>query len=109
MKTHIVTVLGLEQGIYQEWRGCKEDVRGVFTQDGVLSANDLGQNLPNEALIRRVEIWTCCEADVPVVVDIMSKQWVGHDIKVFNLAQVHTRQPGEIKSKKVTNDGVFPE
>lgn len=109
MKTCLVTVLPLDRGIYQEWRGCTEDVRALFTKERGRDADTIAATSSFEELMRTVEVWACSEKDVDKVVEYMSKEWVGHEIKVFNMTQAFTRQAGDLKAKKVTTDGVFPE
>lgn len=58
--------------------------------------------------LRRVSAWACNAADVPIIVEELSKEWVGHEIKVFNLVEIHSRIPGELKHKRVEEDGVLP-
>lgn len=56
----------------------------------------------------QVEQWLCEARDTAIVVDKMTKEFPGREIKVFNLAEVHIRPPGEMVSKVVTKDGVLP-
>jgi hypothetical protein len=100
MNNCIVTVETLDNGLYREWRGVQYPVRGVHTGD-----------MPDEDMHspeRHVTMWACMEADVPIVVEQMSKEWAGHEIKLFNLMSISTRLLGEIKTKELTKDGVFP-
>lgn len=53
-------------------------------------------------------MWACTDEDVPEVVNRMSTAHIGKDIKTFKLAGISTRAPGELKSKYVSKDGVFP-
>lgn len=100
MNNCIVTVETFENGLYREWRGVKYPVRGVHTGE------DPDDDMPSTD--RKVTMWACMECDVPIVVEKMSLEWVGHEIKIFNLVALSTRLPGEIKTKQLTKDGVFP-
>lgn len=105
MNTHLVTVLDLERGLYNEWMGFNSAVQALFTET---SQDDVG-NMTTEKQGRFVEIYACVEADVDAVVDRMSNQWVGYEIKVFNLTKIVTRIPGELRTKTVSKEGVLPE
>lgn len=103
MKTCIVTVESLDDGIYQEWRGLSENVVGHFERTG-WDANEV----PHAEMMKRVKTWYCAPQDTTRVVEYMSNHWTGTDIKVFNLTAVSIRLPGDLKHKSVTKDGVLP-
>lgn len=105
MNTHLITVIDLERGLYNDWVGFNGPVQALFTET---SQDDVG-NMVTEKQGRFVEIYACIEADVDAVVDRMASQWVGYDIKVFNLTKIVTRIPGELRTKTVSKEGVLPE
>lgn len=100
MNNCIVTVESLDNGLYREWRGMRYPARGVHTPE----LPDEDEHDPD----RKVTTWACMECDVPMVVEEVSKKWVGYEIKIFNLTAISTRLPGELKTKQLTKDGVFP-
>ena len=105
MNTHIITVLNLDQGLYNEWGGFNAPVQSLFTevsQDDVAQMSQVKQD-------RFVEIYACTEGDVDAVTNRMAAQWVGHEIKIFNLSKIVTRLPGEMRTKIVSKEGVLPE
>lgn len=57
---------------------------------------------------RHVKAWMCIERDVQSVVNQVSVWHPASEIRVFKLETVFYRQPGELKSKVVTKDGVVP-
>ena len=103
--SYIVTVTDPAAGVYAEWRGCR---------DRVVAMTDLGVREMQEGhmetrdMMRAYKMWSCKKEDIAQVVDKLSEQWVGYEVKVFALSEVHTRLVGEIKSKEVSKDGVFP-
>jgi hypothetical protein len=100
MNNCLVTVADTENGVYiGDWRGLTTAVRTVTSP-----RPDQG----DEDFLRSVQTFACQEEDVNVVVTKMSEWHVGRDIKVFNLTQVFSRLPGELKSKVVTKEGIFP-
>jgi hypothetical protein len=103
MKTHLVVAIDIESGLAHEFAGLRHDqVRAVE------SSIDSAEGLAHTELMRRVGIWACHEEDVPAVVEVMSRSWVGHEIKIFNLVQIFSRIPGELREKDLTTDGVLP-
>lgn len=58
--------------------------------------------------MRSVKVWQCVEADLTHLVNQLSTWHPTHEIRVFKLDTVYYRQPGELKSKTVTKDGVVP-
>lgn len=105
MNTHLITVLDLEEGLYNEWEGFNTPVRSLFTE---VSQDDVVQ-MPQKKQARFVEMYACVEEDVDAVVDRMAAEWVGYEIKVFNLTKIVTRIPGELRTKTVSKEGVLPE
>jgi len=103
MNNCLVTVLDTEDGLYREWQGCRYPVRGIQTRHEKLSEDDTDQKIR-----RTVTMWACNEADVEAVVAKVSQEWVGYEIKIFNLAGAATRIAGEIKNKLLTKDGMLP-
>jgi hypothetical protein len=106
MNDCLVTVVDVDQGVRGEWRGIHNYARGIATHedfDGEI------EGLSNQEVLRRVKMWSCLEKDVPIVVEQMSQEWVGYEIKVFKLNQVSVRVPGELRKKQLTKDGVLPE
>lgn len=106
MNDCLVTIMDVDQGPRGEWRGMHNYARGQLT--GKEFDGD-AEGLSNQELLRRVKTWACIEADVGIVVEHMSNEWVGHEIKVYKLQQVSVRVPGELRKKQLTKDGVLPE
>lgn len=105
MNDCLVTIMDVDQGPRGEWRGMHNYARGQLTGkdfDGEM------EGLNNQELLRRVKTWACIEQDVPTVVEHMSTEWVGHEVKVYKLCQVSVRIPGELRNKLLTKDGVLP-
>ena len=75
--------------------------------DGTTYGQSTGHR-DNPLPTNQVEQWLCEARDTVIVVDNMSRQFPGREIKVFNLSEVHIRPPGELVSKVVTKDGVLP-
>lgn len=109
MRTHLVVVADTERGqgyTFNPLQGRGRAVAVTTPEEPIWKNNDF---TGDEKLdLRSVTIWSCMEEDVPHVVEELSKEWVGHDIKVFNLIEVHSRIPGELKRKRVEEDGVLP-
>jgi len=106
MNDCLVTVVDVDSGPRGEWRGVHNYARGICT------GNDFDaevEGMTNQELLRRVKAWSCLERDVPIVVEQMSQEWVGYEIKVFKMTQVSVRVPGELRKKQLTKDGVLPE
>jgi hypothetical protein len=58
---------------------------------------------------RNVDTWVVHhEDDVKPVTTMLAKNFVGMDISVFELRSVSVCQPGEIKTKEVSKDGILP-
>ena len=100
MYTNIVVALDVENGIYTEVRGIRTPIMGITTPEF-----DGDRTLDKW---RDIYMWACTDEDVPEVVNRMSTAHIGKDIKTFKLAGISTRAPGELKSKYVSKDGVFP-
>jgi hypothetical protein len=108
MSECMVTVNGPNDGPAMEWRGLHNQVRAHWR---AYVGNDrdidfLGDDL--ELAMRTVKTWWCHSEDVPAVVAKLSAQWVGKEVRVFNLAEVHVAKVGQTISKTVTKDGVLP-
>ena len=100
----LVVVKDLEQGVYQEWRGTRTAIRGL---DNIPEVND-PELFSTKELIRKLPIWACMQKDVGAVVEQLSQEWVGYEIKIFNLTQIVTRLVGDLRTKEVSKDGVLP-
>jgi hypothetical protein len=46
--------------------------------------------------------------DKDAIIEAVSRNFPGEDIKVFNLVEVHTRLPGKLTMKSVSESGVLP-
>jgi hypothetical protein len=103
MRSCIVTVVSENDGLYQEWGGCREGVVGHYEMGGS-DPSEMG----HKDCMRRIKTWFCSPADVDAVVKKLSEAWAGYEVKVFNLASVSIAMPGELKHKSVTKDGVLP-
>lgn len=58
---------------------------------------------------KRVQSWTVdTEEALKPLLEYMSTNHCGVDIKVFRLEKIIHRAPGELKEKQVTKDGVLP-
>ena len=95
----IVMAVNIGESYYEDWRGVGNGVRAI---------NPTEIDWDNSKSTRLNEIWACMKVDVPRVVEEMSKYFVGREIKVFNLTEIHVRVPGELKSKLINNDGILP-
>jgi len=106
MNNCLVTICDPDDGLRQEWRGITNYARVVSTgapPDPMAWDGDDAQTR-----MRKVKMWSCVAADVPIVLERMSKEWVGYELKVFTLTQVATRLPGELKNKQLSKDGILP-
>jgi hypothetical protein len=93
------------------FRGMRDHV--VVAQENRLQIadediHDHGDDPDQRAFMRSSRLFFCDARDVPLVVDRISKEWVGHEIKVFNVDKVFQRNPGDMVEKKITKDGVLP-
>lgn len=57
---------------------------------------------------RGVKVWLCAERDIQSVVNQVSVWHPTSEVRVFKMDTVFYRQPGELKSKTVTKDGIVP-
>ena len=100
----LVVVAKTDRGIRNEWRGMNYGCYGL--ED--LGKFEYDEDQGNDTALRVLKVWACQQEDVHVVVDKVSAQWVGHEVKVYELKQIATRLAGEMKTKEVSNDGVLP-
>ena len=107
MNNCLITITDPDTGYAQEIRGLHDFMRApVFNENTSLDELDM---LPMEERFRKVKTWSCREEDVDLVVERMSQQWVGHEIKVFKLFGAFQRLPGELRKKQISKEGVLPE
>lgn len=99
----LIVATPVDTGFYVEIRGARNTVRCV-------SAPITGhpEDMDQPTLIRTAKIFSCFKVDIATVVEEISKQHVGADIKVYDLTQQFTRIPGELKSLTITKDGKLP-
>lgn len=101
----LVVVGDLTKGHQIDLRKCVGTVTGVYNNFTHEMYDDADKTAD---VFRKCRIWYCDERDAPILVGHLSEQWVGHEIKTFNMTKVSTRLAGEIVEKKVTPDGVIP-
>jgi hypothetical protein len=101
----IVTVANLDTGWYTEFRGGRNPVFGLFSS---FNSGSTDGDPPKDELLRACKMYSCEEEDASILVNALSEQWAGHEIKVFNLGKIVTRTLGELVEKKVSADGVLP-
>jgi hypothetical protein len=108
MNNCLVTVVDPAEGFRSPaWRGMSDYARAIHTGDWPADEPfDMEDN--EQKIMRRVKMWSCDEKDIPIVLEKMSREWVGYELKVFTLTHAATRIPGELKEKQLTKDGVLP-
>ena len=101
----IVTVLPLNRGYYVELDGSSGTVYGVYSSFGV---PDTAYTDNQSEILRKCSIYSCSDTDAPALVTRLAREWVGHEIKTFNLAEISVLSTGEFVKKQVIPDGVIP-
>jgi len=101
----IVTVANLDNGWHTEFRGCRNPVYGLYSE---FNRSNLEDDPPKNDVLRECRYYSCEEEDLSSFVAALSEQWVGYEIKVFNLTKIVTRTAGDLVEKKVSADGVLP-
>ena len=66
------------------------------------------EDSPMDALVRATRVYSCLFHERHAAVELISRDWVGHEIKVFNLVEISSRAATDLKTKQVTVDGVLP-
>lgn len=99
----LVVSLPMDRGVYQELRGMQRGIYGLVTPPE--SDGDMIDYNPMEEMT----IWSCYQQDASKVAELMATSFVGKDIKIFNLTEIVSRLPGELKRKTVTKSGILPE
>ncbi len=105
----LIVVTNTEVGINTSLRGMRNAMRAVVPPPIPRNFEHDDEGMPDtDQLLRKVEIWSCEKADVPLIVEEISKYHTGVEIKIYSLNEVFTRLPGELKSLTVTKDGKLP-
>jgi len=103
----IVTVLdpNTEGGTWMEPRGCVEAMKCFTSED----FGDIDfERVDWSRVLRSSKIWMCNYHDRTLLAEALSQEWVGHEIKIFNLSEIITRGVGDIKRKEISKAGVLP-
>ena len=69
--------------------------------------NDYG-DMASEDALKKAHVWYCDRKDTDKVVEEVSKYWANREIRVYQLTQISTRLPGDMRHKEVSKDGVLP-
>ena len=87
------------------------DMMGVQYAPRVWTGSE--EENPNEApnytrAMKKLHTLFCEEADVECVSTMLSKWHAGDSVYVYKLTSILSCLPGEVKTKKITADGILP-
>lgn len=99
----LILAVPVDTGYHFELR----NVRGGFRSVLIPEIRNWDENTMEKSL-QETKLFACNGADVPAIVEEVSKHNVGTRIGIYTLTGQYHRLPGELKNLTVTKDGKLP-
>jgi hypothetical protein len=99
MLSYLLTVVDVENATYIEPEGFRNGSRALVQRQ-------IDQQVP---ILGQLETILCDKRDLNAAKLHMTRYFPGKELKCFNLIEILQYVPGELKTKKVTKDGVLPD
>ena len=98
----LIVATDVEGGYYMDYRGIPHGVRAVNVPE--VDWNEEGERDGEKKNL----IWACMEEDVPLFVEKVTLWHPGVMVRVYKIAGMYTRQPGEMTQLNVGKEGILP-